>query len=261
MTQDLSRAYNNGDFIPDSTGFPPRWAQDAQAYRDELGARYQEVVYGDHPRLKLDLFQPEGTPKGLMVWIHGGYWKALDKSYWSHFARGAVERGWAVAMPSYVLAPEARLSEMTQQVATSITTASKLVAGPIVVSGHSAGGHLSARMACTDQNHDWTARLTRVVPMSPLADLHPIMQTDMNEVLHIDSAEAGVESPALLAKHAHVDCTVWVGAQERPVFLYQARLLSEEWNCSWHADPGTHHFDVIDAMRDADSPVTNALVG
>lgn len=261
MTEDLSRAYNNGDFIKDSAAFPPRWAQDAQAFRDEMGARCVEVDYGDHPRMKLDLFQPEGEAQGLLVWVHGGYWKALDKSYWSHFARGALERGWAVAMPSYVLAPEARLSEMTAQIAAAVTKASEIVAGPIVISGHSAGGHLSARMGCADQNHPWTVRLKRVVPMSPLADLHPIMQTDMNEVLHIDADEARRESPALLDKHPHVDCTVWVGAQERPVFLYQARLLSEEWDCAWHADPGTHHFDVIDAMCDANSPLTNALVG
>lgn len=260
MTDDLSRAYNNGDFIARSAEFPPRWAADAQAYRDELGARCTELAYGDHPREKLDLLLPEGTPKGLFVWVHGGYWKALDKSYWSHFARGAVARGWAVALPSYTLAPEARLTRMTRQIATAIGVAAQQVAGPIVVSGHSAGGHLSARMGCTDQNHPWTARLRRVVPMSPLADLHPLMQTDMNEVLHIDAEEAGRESPALLAKHDHVDCTVWVGGQERPVFLYQARLLSEEWDCAWHVAPGLHHFDVIDDMCDPHSLMMETLL-
>src|SRR5438445_610327 len=80
----------------------------AQAYRDALqgsGRATLDVRYGERARNRFDLFGPEGRPKGLVVFVHGGFWKALDKSFWSHLARGSVEGGYAVAMPSYTLCP------------------------------------------------------------------------------------------------------------------------------------------------------------
>lgn len=262
MTADLSRDYANGDFIEGAAEYPPRWAAEAEAFRKRLGDRARcAIAYGAAPRQTLDLFLPEATrPAGLMVFIHGGYWMAFTPASWSHLAEGALARGWAVAMPGYTLAPEARISAMTDEVEAAIGVAAALVEGPIVVTGHSAGGHLSARMACTDRTPAWADRLTRVVPISPLADLRPLMQTDMNNTLHLDPAEAAAESPALLAKRPEVDCTVWVGGQERPAFLWQARLLSEEWACPWHVAPGLHHFTVPDDLRDSESLLMQTLL-
>jgi arylformamidase len=149
---------------------------------------------------------------------------------------------------------------MTDEVEAAITAAAAEVGGPLVVTGHSAGGHLSARMACADRAPGWAGRLKRVVPISPLADLRPLMRTDMNEVLRIDAQEAAAESPALLDLRKGIEVTVWVGAQERAAFLWQARLLSEAWNCPWHAEPGKHHFDVIDALRDPASGLMKTLL-
>lgn len=102
--------------------------------------------------------------------------------------------------------------------------------------------------------------VARVVPISPLADLAPLMQTDMNEGLKIDAAEAQVESPARHALKPGCRAHVWVGGQERPVFLWQARTLSEAWACDWTVDPGRHHFDVIDGLEDAGSPLMDACL-
>jgi hypothetical protein len=82
----------------------------------------------------------------------------------------------------------------------------------------------------------------------------------MNETLKIDEAEAARESPARLAKRPEVSARVWVGAAERPAFLWQARVLAEEWNCPWTAESGRHHFDVIEGLEDPDSSLTQALV-
>ena len=263
MTQPLTLAYENGAFIPGGATYPTRWSVEAAAFREAHADRLFEMDYASHPRHKLDLVLPgeDGDEaKGLMVFIHGGYWKAFDKSLWSHLAAGALARGWAVAMPSYTLAPEARIGQMTGQVAMAIGSAATQVKGPIVVTGHSAGGHLSARMACADQDHAWSPRLRRVVPISPLSDLRPLMQTDMNDILRIDAAEARAESPALLRKRDDVHCTVWVGGQERPAFLWQARTLSEEWDCPWHVAPGLHHFNVIDDLADPHSLLVETLL-
>lgn len=262
QTEDLSRAYANGDFIADAAAYPPRWKTEAQDLRAILGARaLTGLAYGPGARQTFDLLLPEGAPRGLMVFIHGGYWMAFAPADWSGFAQGALARGWAVAMPGYTLAPEARIGAMTREIEAAIGAAAERVAGSIVVTGHSAGGHLSARMACADLSPPWAGRLKRVVPISPLADLRPLMRTAMNEKLQIDTTEAMAESPALLGRREGAEVFVWVGAQERPTFLWQARVLSEEWNCPWHAASGKHHFDVIDPLRDPASDLMEVLLG
>jgi acetyl esterase/lipase len=257
---DYDRAYANGPFIPGAETFPPRWAGEAAAFRAALGPRARTAIpYGPGPRNRLDLFLPEAAPQGLLVFVHGGYWLRFDRDLWSHLAAGAVARGWACAIPSYTLAPEARIGTMTQEIARAVEVAASLVAGPVVVTGHSAGGHLSARMGCADVS--LSAPVKRVAPISPLADLEPIALTAMNADLRLDPAEIAAESPAWLSLRQGVEAHVWVGAQERPAFLWQARLLSEAWSCAWTPESGRHHFDVIDGLTDPTSGLLSVCLG
>jgi acetyl esterase/lipase len=183
---DYDRAYANGAFIAGGDAFPARWAAQAQAFRSGLGPRARlGLTCGPEDRQRYDLFQPEGVPHGTVVFVHGGYWMAFDRSTWSHLAAGPLARGWAVAMPSYTLAPDARISGMTREIAAALAAVAKETSGPIVVTGHSAGGHLAARMACTGVLPDNLAgRVIRSVPISPLADLDPLRATKMNATLH-----------------------------------------------------------------------------
>jgi arylformamidase len=255
---DLSRDYQNSAFIAGGDAYYPRWQAKAAAFRAGHGDKAQlGLAYGDGPHQKFDLFLPAGVAKGLMVFIHGGYWMACGREDYSHLAAGALARGWAFAAPSYRLAPETRISQMTRDMAQAVQAAARRVPGPVVVTGHSAGGHLAARMGCADQ----TVPVARVVPLSPLSDLSPLMQTGMNETLAIDAAEAAAESPARHALRAGVQAHVWVGGQERPAFLWQARTLSEAWACDWTVDPGRHHFDVIDGLEDGASPLIQTCLG
>ncbi|HMS94515.1 MAG: alpha/beta hydrolase [Tabrizicola sp.] len=254
---DPDRDYANGAFIPGATDYPRRWSAQAAKFRADLGPRARlDLPYGAAPRQRLDLFLPEGSARGLLVFVHGGYWHLFAKEDWSHFAHGPLARGFAVAMPSYTLAPEARIADMTREIAAACTAAAAMIPGPLVVTGHSAGGHLSARMGCQDID----LPPCRVVPISPLAELGPLMTTEMNRTLQIDADEAETESPARLPLRNGVSAHVWVGAQERPAFLMQARTLSEEWACPWTADPGRHHFNVIDALEDPASPLCETLL-
>lgn len=251
--EEADLAYANGQFIAGAEGYVPRWQAAARAFVAERGARVQAgLAYGGADRQRLDLFLPDAVPKGLLVFVHGGYWMAFDRADWSHLAAGAVARGWACAMPSYTLAPEARIRDMTAEIAAAVGHAAGMVAGPVVVTGHSAGGHLAARMGCADVA---LPRVVRVVPISPLSDLRPLMATGMQDKLHLDAAECGAESPAFLPLRHGVRAHVWVGGQERPSFLWQARVLSEAWDCPWTVDPGRHHFDVIDGLADPASPL------
>lgn len=262
MTQ-LDDAYDNSGHIAGAADFPPRFAKAAAAFRDELGARAQVgVSYGPSERQVFDFFQPEGVARGTVVFVHGGYWKAFDNSYWSHLAAGPLSRGWAVAMPSYDLCPDVRISDITGQIAAAVTEISKRTFGTLSLAGHSAGGHLVARM--TDPlvlPADVRGRITNIVPISAVADLAPLMQTSMNEILKIDPAEAQAESPVNMSPPHGVNVTVWVGADERPAFLEQSEQLARTWGARQIVVEGKHHFDIIDALSDPDSDMVKALLG
>ncbi len=263
---DLDDAYANGKYIVGAADYPPRWAGLAKAFRARMEAAGRadlDMEYGPHPRQKLDLFLPSAALRGLVVFVHGGYWRSFDKSSWSHLATGALAHDMAVAIPGYVLAPEARIREITHQVARAIDMVAGRIAGPIYLTGHSAGGHLVTRMLCADI--DWSccfsARLKRVVSISGLHDLRPLMQTEMNADLRLDKDEARSESPMLHDDVLPVPVVAWVGGDERPAFIDQARRLAATWpNAEMVIEPGKHHFNVIDGLVRPDSPLVRALV-
>ena len=261
----LDDAYANRPHIPGAEDYPPRWATAAAAFRTALGPRARlDIPYGSADRQRFDLFLPETAPRGLMVFVHGGFWRAFGRGDWSHLAAGGVSRGWAVALPGYTLAPTARIRDITAEVATALVAAADEVpAGPVVVTGHSAGGHLSARMLCadlTDRLGSVAERLVRTVPISPLADLRPMIGLSMNADWHMDPAEAAAESPMLHRPRPGASAHVWVGGDERPAFLDQARWLSEAWGAALTVEPGRHHFDVIDSLTEADGALTRAVL-
>lgn len=260
---DWDDAYANAAHIPGGADYPEGWASAAAEHRaveQAVGRAMLNLRYGAAERARFDLFFPAGRPEGLVVFVHGGYWLRFDKSFWSHLAAGATARGWAVALPSYTLAPEARIAGIAAQVTQAVAAAAARVPGPLIVTGHSAGGHLAARIACADLAPPLAGRLRRVVPISPLADLRPLMRTAMNADLRLNAAEARAESP-MLHPAPGAEVHVWVGAAERPAFLDQARWLSEAWKAPLTVAPGRHHFDVIEDLTRPDSPLTEALLG
>ncbi|MGR3546908.1 MAG: alpha/beta hydrolase, partial [Roseovarius sp.] len=121
--------------------------------------------------------------------------------------------------------------------------------------------HLVARMAVPGVlPGDVAARLSHVMPISPVSDLRPLLQTSMNEQFRLDRAAAEAESPALM-RPLPVPVTVWVGSEERPVFLDQARWLAAAWNAGHEIARGRHHFDVIEALTDQNSRMVAQLLG
>ena len=192
--EDWDDAYANAPHIPGGERYPEAWVEPARAFRSAHPP--ETVAYGEHPREALDLFRPDGAARGLVAFVHGGYWIRLDRSYWSHLAAGPLARGWAVAMPSYVLAPEARVGEIGRRVARAIGAAAALVKGPIRLAGHSAGGHLVTRaMVGDDLPPEVSARVARCLPISGLFDLRPLLATALRGDLRLDAAEAAARAP------------------------------------------------------------------
>ncbi len=264
---DWEDAFLNTVYIPDGPSYPARWQARAAAFRDRTRGRL-DLPYGDHPRERFDLFLPEGAPQGLAVIIHGGFWLAFDKSVWSDLAEGALARGWAVAFPGYTLAPEARVADIARQVGRAVAAAAGLVAGPIRLVGHSAGGQMATRLICADTPLPVavTDRIAHVVTLSGLHDLRPLQFHSMNQGLRLDPAEAQAESPALRDPLPGIPVTAWVGGAERPEFLRQSALLAEAWGRKGQqialiAEPGRHHFDVLDGLKDPDHPLSRAFLG
>ncbi len=266
--QDWDDAFANMAHVAGSEKLPQLWTDSAAAYRASGVQIDQDIAYGDHPRERFDLIWPEAVPKGLVVFIHGGFWMRLDKSYWTDFAQGARARGWAVCIPTYTLAPEARISHMTGQIARAIDSAAGHVSGPIRIAGHSAGGHLASRMICDDTplSADTLGRVASVQSISGLHDLRPLMQTKMNDILHLDEEEAKLESAVLHRPISAIPICCWVGGGERPEFIRQSKLMAQMWRgldtqteC---VIEGQHnHFTVLEGLRHADSQITLNLLG
>lgn len=267
---DWDNAYANMPNIPGGEAYPERWARKAAAFRQAAtaaGRARLDLAHGDHPRDRHDLFLPEGAPRGLVVFIHGGYWMRFDKSLWSHCAAGPLAHGYAVAMPSYPLCPEVRIGDITRHAARAVEAAATAIAGPVILAGHSAGGHLASRMVSETSPLAAAARerVRRVVSISGVHDLRPLRAAAINQTLRLDAVEAVAESPALLAPVAGTTLVAWVGANERSEFVRQNALIASLWlglgaRTEAVEEPDRHHFDVIDGLEHADHPLTRALV-
>lgn len=268
---DWDDAYTNGAYIEGGDSYPARWQQRSEDFRQAALAKGNvqlNLHYAAGERQRYDLFSPKGLSRGLLVFIHGGYWLRFDKSFWSYLAQGPLELGWTVAMPSYTLAPEASVAQITSEIADAITHIAGQEKGPVVLAGHSAGGHLVSRMLCKGAplQPGLQSRLANVMSISGLHDLRPLLRTAMGPKLFRDEAEAAAESPALLQPVATARITCWVGSSERPEFLRQNDLLANIWaglgaDVDSHHAEGRHHFDVIDELADPNSGMVDRLLG
>lgn len=268
--EDWDSAYANGVNIPGGDRWPQAWVEPAKLARDLLvsaGRAQLDLAYGNGERNRFDLFMPEGEPRGLVVFVHGGFWMRLDKSFWSHLAAGPLAHGYAVAMPSYTLTPDIRVAGITREIGHAIEAAAKLVPGPILLVGHSAGGHLVSRMISETSPLDEALRkrIRHTVSVSGLHDLRPILWLSMNDTIRVDDTEAQSESPALLRPMDGARLTCWVGGAERSEFVRQNALLASIWKGLGAAtatveEPDRHHFDILDGLMNPRHPLTLALV-
>ncbi len=268
---DWDDAFDNVGHVPGALAYFDIWSARAQVFRDSGVKAELELVYGASEREKIDLFLPEyeggSQAKGLVIFIHGGYWLRLGRSYFSDLARGSLDNGWAVAMPSYTLAPEARIREITRQIACAIEFAAAKISGPVCLVGHSAGGHLVSRMLCQDSalSAKTQARIQNTMSISGVHDLRKLRKTKLNQTLGLSETEARAESTCLCKPMAGVKITCWVGGDERPEFIHQSSLLHQVWaqegaNIRLEVEAGKHHFNVCDALKEPNSRMTQMLL-
>ena len=260
---DPDDAYENRIHIPDADRHLAAWPKDAATFRRSFAGADLNLAYGSSKRTHYDLFTPKGGIEaacGLAAFVHGGYWVALSKDDFSHMAAGLLARGWAVAILGYTLAPQARITQITQEISTAVEHLGKTGTGPLRLIGHSAGGHLVSRMMCDDINFGpvTTQRLDRVLSVSGLHDLRPLQRLAKNELWQLDDNESHAESPLLRTPRPGIDLVCLAGADERPEFIRQNAILPLVWqglgaNCHSQLLAGHNHFTIIETMTRANS--------
>jgi hypothetical protein len=268
---DPDDAYENRIHIPDADRHLAAWPKDAATFRRSFAGANLNLAYGSSKRTHYDLFTPKGGIEaacGLAAFVHGGYWLALSKDDFSHMAAGLLARGWAVAILGYTLAPQARIADITQEIAAAVTSLGKTGTGPIRLVGHSAGGHLVSRMMCDDINLGAAAmgRLDRILSVSGLHDLRPLQGLAKNELWRLDDKESRAESPLLRTPRPGIDLVCLAGADERPEFIRQNAILPLAWqglgaNCHSQLLAGHNHFTIIETMTQPDSRLCELVDG
>jgi arylformamidase len=261
---DYEVEYNNRARIPEHPALFAGWAKDAAAWRERHAPRV--IAYGAGARNRIDFFVGEGSGP-IVVFIHGGYWQAFDACSFSHLAGGLNAHGIGVAIPSYDLCPDVTVDQIIQQMRMATRELAK-AGQPLVVSGHSAGGHLAACLLATD----WPAfdaslpqNLVRAAySISGLFDLGPLVETSINKALHLDSATARAASPLFWAAPRHGSLDAVVGETESAEYFRQGQGIVEAWGATGLATrfgtvAGANHITAIAPLADPDSPMVSRL--
>jgi arylformamidase len=259
---DLEAEYDNLRKVPGYPAIAARWMAEAARFRAAWPASELGLAYGGSERQALDLFWPiSGRGAPIALFIHGGYWQRSHRLAYSHFARGLLAHGVAVAMPSYDLCPAVRMATIVGQVREAAAFLHRRHGGRLVALGHSAGGHLAAMLMATD----WRARglpadlVSACVPISGLFDLAPLLATSVNAALGLDAAEARRLSPVFLPPPAG-RLVAFVGGAEGAEYLRQSRAIAAAWGGRVAVMAGRHHFAAIEPLRDSGSRLVGTVL-
>jgi arylformamidase len=261
---DYEVEYSNRARVPEHPALMAAWASDAAAYRAQCPP--QSIAYGDGARQVIDLFPGDG--KGpVVVFIHGGYWQALDGSSFSHCARGLNAHGIGVAVPTYDLCPQVTVADIIAEMRAAVRALARL-GRPLVASGHSAGGHLAACLLATDWQALDPALPKDLVPaayaISGLFDLVPLVETSLNRALRLDANSARAASPLFCPPPAHGSLDAVVGGAESAEYFRQSRAIVEQWGRAgvqtrFDAIADANHFTAIAPLAEPASAMVSRL--
>jgi arylformamidase len=263
----LDRMYNNRLLVPSHATHFARWAQDSESARQELPCQL-DLAYGNQPSEMLDVFPASGTRAGdkapVLVFIHGGYWRSLDKADHSFIVPPFTQAGACVVVLNYALCPAVTIPDIVGQMVAALAWTWRHVADfggdpeRITVAGHSAGGHLAAMLL----SHDWAADAPGLPPglvrnalsISGLYDLEPIRLTPFLKDLNLTPAQVRQASPALLPRPPQGTLDSVAGGDESEEFLRQNRLIRQAWGVDTvpvcESLPGLNHFSILEALTE-----------
>ena len=271
--EEVERGYNNRAAVADHPYWFAEFAARSESAIEALRPAL-DVRYGPGPKETLDLFVPATPASGTLMFIHGGYWRALDKSEHAFVAPMFVAAGFAVAVVNYDLCPQVTIAAIVDECRRAVAWIvregpQRGAPAPLVIAGHSAGGHLTAMMYATD----WTLRgipqppFTGGVSLSGVHDLTPLVLFSHNADFRLDDAEARCMSPIDREPRAQVPLVVAVGADETSEFVRQSQLLWDAWPRTRPAGArgplaiaDRHHFNVVLDYTDPSSALSQATL-
>ena len=259
----LDAQYNNRALVPDHARHLARWAEASGLSRARGDCRL-DLRYGDGAAETLDLFVPPRPAAPVLVFVHGGYWRALDKSDFSFVAPAFNQAGAMVVVPNYALCPAVSIEHITLQMVRALQWVWRHAAQyggdaqRIVVAGHSAGGHLAAMLlSCRWKQLDEELPSQLVggaLSISGLFDLEPLRHTPFLQAdLQLTPAAVARLSPAFFPRpKGRLYATV--GAAESDEFLRQNQLIRDVWGPTavpvCETLPGMNHFSVLESLVD-----------
>jgi arylformamidase len=271
--EEVERGYNNRAAVPDHPYFFEQFALHSKSANERLRPTF-DLRYGPGPKETLDLYVPKTLARGTLMFIHGGYWRSLDKADHGFVAPVFVDAGFAVANINYDLCPTTSIAGIVDECRRAVEWVAREgpkhgAPAPIVIAGHSAGGHLVAMMYVTE----WRARGFTTPPfaggvaLSGVNDLTPLVLYSHNVDFRLDEASAARLSPLNYAPRIDVPLVVAVGADETSEFVRQSQLLWDAWpevrppNMKrMLAVPDRHHFNVVLDYLDSESALTRATL-
>lgn len=261
--------------VPNTDEILVRWAADSETYYAESDCE-RDISYGPRAEEILDIFKPANVDNApVLIFIHGGYWRALDKKDHAFLPKPFVDAGVLVVSINYTLCPEVKIDEITRQARAACAWVWRNAASyggdtdRIHIFGHSAGGHLAAAVATTDWP-EYEAGLPKgllksATPISGLFDLQPILLISVNNDVHLDPDSAVRCSPANSAPGHDIAMTIAVGGAETKEFRRQSQYLHERWDnklrsIDYLEADGANHFTVIENMVDPSNILTRKIL-
>ena len=266
-----TKQYNARAGIPDHPQIFERWQRESALVR-RTHAGLLDIPIGDAAKERLDFYPAHRPDAPLLVFIHGGWWRSLDKSDFTFIVPGYRRAGFNVALTNYTLAPEASIDEIVLQQLRALTWLYKNAEGlefdrqRMVVAGHSAGAHLAAMMMAAHWPL-WDAALPPDlvrggVLMSGLYDLDPVVHTSfVNVDLKLDPASALKLSPGHMPQSHPAPFLTSVGDLESDEFKRQTALIASQWQSQHRGDvalDGYNHLTICDAFGDTTHPLFKA---
>jgi arylformamidase len=258
--------YNPRLAVPEFASYFEEWGKRSAQVRERLDG-YLDVPYGSHAMEKLDVFRAKGPSRALLMFIHGGYWRALDKSQHSFVAESFVNAGVTVAMINYALCPSVTVEDIVRQVLQATAWLHRngsnfgAPGGALYVAGHSAGGHLTAMTLAAQWPRfapDLPAKVVKGgLAISGLFDVEPVMNTpSVNVDVRLTTAMARRVSPAFMPPASDAPLYLAVGGTEQEGFHEQHRLMKRAWGSRVAGEfpcPEDNHFTILGRLADRNS--------
>ena len=257
-------AFNSAKLIPGAHRYLPGWKTKSRAFRDMMSDQSKsqiDVVYDEETNLSMDVFSPGPYVEATVVFLYGGFWTDYEKSIFSYLAMGPVLNNMRVIIPTLPKCPDSTIPEINKSFHRCLRVVCRRFTGDILLVGQQSGAHVIGRSISKGElPKPILDRIKHVMLLSPIADLKPLLYTDKKDELHLTEEVADAETLSSLDLAEKMNVTIWVGADERPIYLEQAQQLATAWRCSWVKSRNRHHLDIADGLGKNTSQLMNTLL-